>query len=527
MGQSKVEPISTSLVQLSEFGPFDVLSDLAHEMYMDGFSEDAVYACRAGMLLTTGASDRTTTQFLRYIEGIALQELGRHHEAVTVALDLLRDVEDDPDPMWRAKALALLAESSTQVGEVSRAMDALAEGTWLVAHATPGRYSHLSASMGVALALRAVYLFEQADELLAGIRPYSDLDIDLLVAQERSLLSAYWGATLLVVGHAKEAGPHFVTSATQALRMGRIAALVGNSEMAARAQIIEAYTLSRLGYTDLAAARVNAVTRRFSLRDELVETNLARLVLGQAATESGHYDEARQQLLGALTNSDRASRDLWAAVAIEALADVDIAEHGPHPAVDMWKRLARDALGRVWFERDGRFTSLQTRNQVRALTAETSRMGQAALLDPLTGLGNRHMMTSTVELAGDDLSVVFVDVDEFKQVNDRYSHAVGDEVLRRIAVILRTHCRADDVPVRYGGDEFIILVFGGGAAAEGIAARLHDAVRKAPWWQVARGLKVTVSVGVGHPVPAHGAIAAADTALHAAKSAGRDRVVTV
>jgi len=527
MGQSMVEPVSTSLVQLSEFGPFDELSDLAHGQYMDGFSDDAVNTCCAGMLLTTSAGDRTTTQFLRYIQAIALQELGRHHEAVTVALDLLGDVEDDPDPMWRAKALAILAESSTQVGEVSRAMDALAEGAWLVAHTEPGRYSHLSASMAVALALRAVYLFEQADELLAGIRPYTDPEIDLLVAQERALLSAYWGTTLLVVGHVKEAGPHFVTSAEKALRMGRIAARVNNCEMAARAEIIEAYAFSRLGYANLAAARVNAITHPFRLRDELVETNLARLVLGLAATESGDFGDARLQLLAALTSSERASRDLWAAVAMEALADVDIAEHGPHPAVGLWKRLARDALGRVWFERDGRFTSLQSRNQVRALTAETSRMGEAALLDPLTGLGNRHMMTNAVELAGEDLSVVFVDVDEFKQVNDRYSHAVGDEVLRRIAVILRTHCRVDDVPVRYGGDEFVILVFGGGAAAEGVAARLHDAVRNAPWWQVAPGLKVTVSVGVGHPVPAHGAIAAADAALHAAKSAGRDRVVTV
>ena len=527
MGQSKVEPISTSLVQLSEFGPFDAIPDLAHGQYMDGFSEDAVNTCRAGMLLTTGAGDRTTTQFLRYIQAIALQELGLHHEAVTVALDLLSDVEDDPDPMWRAKALAILAESSTQVGEVSRAMDALAEGAWLVAHTEPGRYSHLSASMAVALALRAVYLFEQADEMLAGIRPYQDPEIDLLVAQERALLSAYWGTTLLVVGHVNEADPHFVRSAEKALRMGRIAALVDNSEMAARAEIIEAYALSRLGYTGLAAARVNAATQRFSLRDELVETNLARLVLGQAAMESGHYDEARRQLRDALMNSDRASRDLWAAVAMESLADVDVAERGPHPALDLWKRLARDALGRVWFERDGRFTSLQTRNQVRALTAETSRMGQAALLDPLTGLGNRHMMTSTVDLAGDDLSVVFVDVDEFKQVNDRYSHAVGDEVLRRIAVILRTHCRSDDVPVRYGGDEFVILVLGGGAAAEGVAARLHEAVRNAPWGQVAAGLKVTVSVGVGRPVPDHGAMAAADAALYDAKRAGRDRVVAV
>ena len=522
-----VEPASTAVVRISEFGPFDAIADLAHAQYMDGFSDDAVNICRAGMLLTTGAGDRTTTQFLRYIQAIALQELGRHHEAVTVALDLLIDVEDDPDPMWRAKALAILAESSTQVGEVSRAMDALAEGAWLVAHTEPGRYSHLSASMAVALALRAVYLFEQADEMLAGIRPYQDPEIDLLVAQERALLSAYWGATLLVVGHVKEADPHFVRSAEKALRMGRIAALVDNSEMAARAEIIEAYALSRLGYTGLAAARVNAATHPFSLRDELVETNLARLVLGQAAMESGHYDEARRQLRDALMNSDRASRDLWAAVAMESLADVDVAERGPHPAVDLWKRLARDALGRVWFERDGRFTALQTLNQVRALTAETSRMGHAALLDPLTGLGNRHMMTSTVELAGDDLSVVFVDVDEFKQVNDRYSHAVGDEVLRRIAVILRTHCRSDDVPVRYGGDEFVILVLGGGAAAEGVAARLHEAVRNAPWGQVAAGLKVTVSVGVGRPVPDHGAMAAADAALYDAKRAGRDRVVAV
>jgi diguanylate cyclase (GGDEF)-like protein len=381
--------------------------------------------------------------------------------------------------------------------------------------------------MAVALALRAVYLFEQADDMLAGIQPYEDLDIDLLVAQEQSLLSAYWGTTLLVVGHEHGAAPHFVRSAEHALRMGRIAARLNNVEMVARAEVIEAYSLSRLGYASLAAARVRAATQGLRLRDELVETNLARLVLGQEATESGNYDEARGQLHAAMTNSDRASRDLWAAVAMEALADVEVAEHGPHPAVDMWKQLARDALGRVWFERDGRFTSLQSRNQVRALTAETDRMGQAVLLDPLTGLGNRLMMTSTVERAGDDLSVVFVDIDEFKHVNDTYSHAIGDEVLRRIAVILRTHCRSDDVPVRYGGDEFVILVFGGDTAAEGVAARFHAAVRCAPWSQVAKGLKVTVSVGVGRPVPAHGAIAAADAALHAAKRAGRDCVVMV
>src|SRR5665647_1202892 len=122
MEQSMVTPVSTSLVRLSEFGPFHAIVFRAHDLYLEGFFDRAVLACREGMLVTVSAGDRVTTQFLRYVEGITLQEGGRHHEAVTVALDLLADVEDDPDPMWRAKALALLAESSTQVGEVSRAL---------------------------------------------------------------------------------------------------------------------------------------------------------------------------------------------------------------------------------------------------------------------------------------------------------------------------------------------------------------------------------------------------------------------
>src|SRR5665811_2559578 len=108
----------------------------------------------------------------------------------------------------------------------------------LVANTEPGRYSHLSASTAVAVALRAVFLFEQADELLAGIRLGDDIEVDLQVLQERALLSAFWGTTLLVVGHDKEAGPHLVTTAEQALNMDRIAELAGNLEMAARAETV-------------------------------------------------------------------------------------------------------------------------------------------------------------------------------------------------------------------------------------------------------------------------------------------------
>lgn len=108
-----MEPISTSLVRLSSFGPFHAIVVRAHQLYLEGFFDQAILACREGVFVATVAGDRTTAQFLRYVEGITLQEGGRHHDAVTVALDLLADVEDDPDPMWRAKTLALLAESQT------------------------------------------------------------------------------------------------------------------------------------------------------------------------------------------------------------------------------------------------------------------------------------------------------------------------------------------------------------------------------------------------------------------------------
>jgi diguanylate cyclase len=461
-----------------------------------------------------------------YIQGVALQELGRHREAMTVALDMLEELDPALDPFWRAKGLALLAESSASVGELNRALDALAEGQWLVASSSPGSYQHLSASMAVALALRAVYLFEEADDLLTEAHTGDDPDVELLVLQEATLLRAGWGATLELVGHVADAGQHYVVCAQRALRMGRVAALVGDEEMCARARVIESFAVHRLGGTALAGARVREAMGHFRMRDELVETHLVHLVLGAACALEGAFDEAHRHLASATQGAQRAGRDVWTGTATTATADVAVAEHGRHPAVALWKRLARTGLQRVWQEREGRFAALRDRNRLRELAAETDRMGRAVLEDPLTGLGNRRMLVASVEAAGTELSVVFVDVDRFKDVNDRFSHAVGDEVLQRLAMILRTQCRSEDVVIRYGGDEFVVLVLSDSAAADGIAHRLHEAVRSARWHEVAVGLEVSVSVGVARSVPASAALAAADAALHAAKRAGRDRVVS-
>ena len=157
-----------------------------------------------------------------------------------------------------------------------------------------------------------------------------------------------------------------------------------------------------------------------------------------------------------------------------------------------------------------------------------------ALVDGLTGLANRRAATDALHAEAaraqrleTPLSVVLADLDEFKDVNDVHGHAVGDEVLRVFAEVLRETLRESDVASRWGGEEFLLLL--PGADEEG-AAQLADRVRRG---LAARsipgvpGLRVTASFGVAEyagETNTEQLVAAADSALYRAKRAGKDRV---
>ena len=120
--------------------------------------------------------------------------------------------------------------------------------------------------------------------------------------------------------------------------------------------------------------------------------------------------------------------------------------------------------------------------------------------DPLTGVGNRraldeelrHMLRFTPM----PLALVLVDIDHFKQVNDAFTHVVGDEVLRRVAECLGRELRVGDHLARYGGDEFIALLpRTGDQEARQVAQRMSDAIARLPWAELADGLAVGVSTG--------------------------------
>ncbi len=174
------------------------------------------------------------------------------------------------------------------------------------------------------------------------------------------------------------------------------------------------------------------------------------------------------------------------------------------------------------------------------LAEANERLSRLAVTDGLTGLFNHRHFHERLALeversqrSGRPLSLLMIDVDHFKSFNDSYGHPAGDEVLRRLAIMLTAERRANDVVARYGGEEFsVILVESGKAAALLLAERLRLAARnlspQADPASVAHETQISISVGVAtFPDDARDAAAlvrAADTALYAAKHAGRNRV---
>ena len=165
----------------------------------------------------------------------------------------------------------------------------------------------------------------------------------------------------------------------------------------------------------------------------------------------------------------------------------------------------------------------------------SSQWAQLATQDPLTGLGNRraldHWMADHLPQVehGAPLTLLLLDLDHFKQVNDRFGHGVGDEVLRRTAAVIQASCRSRDLAVRYGGEEFVLALASvdcGDAIA--IAHRLRASLQAQPWGEVAPELCVSVSIGVAEATETFDAAALltlADRRLYAAKYGGRNQVV--
>ncbi len=175
--------------------------------------------------------------------------------------------------------------------------------------------------------------------------------------------------------------------------------------------------------------------------------------------------------------------------------------------------------------------------QIEEINALQARLTEQAHRDPLTGLYNRRYLDATMvrELArcqreGQPLCVMMIDIDHFKQINDRHGHQAGDEVLRTLAHLLQQETRAGDVACRYGGEEFLMLL--PNMPLEAARQRAEDyrmAMEARTLHFDGQPLSVRLSIGIAcYPQHASGAnalIVCADNALYQAKASGRNRVV--
>lgn len=158
-----------------------------------------------------------------------------------------------------------------------------------------------------------------------------------------------------------------------------------------------------------------------------------------------------------------------------------------------------------------------------------------AKIDPLTGLANRRALMerlgqewARIQRHGGALSFIMGDIDNFKQVNDAHGHAVGDEVLRGVADVLVHRRRRTDLPVRYGGDEFAVLLPDESVqSAAALAERCREEIENIRVRAGQNDVSVTASFGVADTTnisSAEALIESADIALYRAKQEGRNRV---
>jgi diguanylate cyclase (GGDEF)-like protein len=167
------------------------------------------------------------------------------------------------------------------------------------------------------------------------------------------------------------------------------------------------------------------------------------------------------------------------------------------------------------------------------LEAANIKLQELATTDPLTGVANRRVFDQRLNIDfaharryGRAMAVMILDVDNFKQRNDRFGHDEGDATLKRFAALLARSVREADLVVRYGGEEFVLLLpETNEQQALLMSSRIMAMVRGYEWGQE----QVTISGGVADLQPSivrpHELVTRADKALYAAKHAGKDRVV--
>jgi diguanylate cyclase (GGDEF)-like protein len=293
-----------------------------------------------------------------------------------------------------------------------------------------------------------------------------------------------------------------------------------NPYLLAMTVVIEVQALLALGRLDEAERSGQRVVERLGERVPQARSLILSTVAA-ALREAGRTEEAYEVLLRGAEVERRAFQEL--SELQRGLERATLETHAAHRQTDLLAAKNRELEAAVRELGEAR----------AALELRTAQLRDQADRDSLTGLHNRRFLTREVERyaavpGSGPFSLAVLDLDHFKEVNDRFGHQAGDHVLMRVAALLLGELRGQDAVVRTGGEEFVLLMpQTGAAAAAACCERLRAAIRDERWDRIAPGMTLTASLGVATADDAgdlHSLTEVADHRLYEAKRAGRDRV---
>ena len=447
---------------------------------------------------------------------IGSELLGANDDAVAWAAQALTAARAHGDPMLAADALLSLAIGYSRSGQAEAGLEHFEQVLVIFERDQPGSGVSVLNNMGI----NCKNLGRHAESIAHYERALGMAQGD---ATACAVLRSNLGEPLLLLGRLDEA------HTALALAIPVLAAS-GFAEAETHAHVIHGRVLLQMGDAAAAQHELETALRRSVETGGRNYAARAHQTLAELHKQAGDFAKAVHHLEAAhaaerVQFNEESDRKVSA---LRVRMDVASARHETE-----LHRVKHVEITRAHDELKALHAALLAADAEKNLLL--ARLAEQSRTDALTGLANRRALDERLcdEIVrsrryDQPLAVALCDLDFFKCVNDRFGHATGDEVLRRVSAILREHCRSTDLVARYGGEEFCIAFVEADAA---VAHRQCEALRQAvaghDWTGVHPELAVTLSIGISddpHLSTHEQLLAAADRHLYRAKHEGKNRV---
>lgn len=474
---------------------------------------------QAALDLTQKIGDQLLLSQCLHGKAVALKHQGAYPEAIATmdeAIALWRILDNTRGLRISLTSLGAFHGSMSNYGE---AIHCLTEALELVENDYPIEESQLLSNIAM--------LYFECGQLDDSLRYFEAA----LAKDSEETHAIYHCHTLISYSQALRAHSQWEAAAQIAERALQLAYQQHNQVLEAAALVAVGEALPSAPHAETTLLSAHWLALQLALPEPLLDATKA---LGSFYVAQGRAQEALPWLQQALAQAEATNR-LYLQSTLHQTLSAAYEQLGELPPALTHYQAFHQIYAQLHQESaKHRMQSQLAQREAESARKEAEELRQQVLEDPLTQLYNRRFLSQFLEREvarsrrkGLPLSVILIDIDDFKQVNDTHSHRVGDQVLLAFATLLRRSCRQSDVLVRPSGDEFLLIAPETTLLdAQTLAERLRATIAEHTWSDLAPGLFLTASIGVADLLQDgnEGLLDRADQRLYSAKRAGKNQV---